>query len=174
MQQNLLILASGLVRSGNDELRLAELAILDGPVPDVPFAEETRLIAADPSLAAALSPCRASRCRVSGCSPLCDNCQVRRRYLALLLHREAWGKVRPWDVDWEEDHLAKRERLSPAPVAVPPFWQHPNLQAWPAALPPADAAARRKSIEKLEADIRRRQQALGIGPPGNGQIVSQI
>lgn len=74
----------------HSQLRAMELAIVDGPVPVIEPADEQRLRAADPELGPALPVCRGIGC--ADARP-CDNCIIRRRYLALLLHRERHGRV---------------------------------------------------------------------------------
>ena len=75
----------------NDELREMEVLITDGPLPVIPPGEQDRLIAADPELGRKLCTCYGNGC--SDEAP-CNNCQVNRRYLALLLHREKYGRVK--------------------------------------------------------------------------------
>jgi hypothetical protein len=75
----------------------AELEIVDTeyPCPVVPWAEQERLYKADPSLKAAMEdPYKGCACWGKQCQEAmpCPGCQVRRRYLALLLHREKYGK----------------------------------------------------------------------------------
>jgi Protein of unknown function (DUF3987) len=73
-----------------DELRAAELAILDGTPPAIDPREERSLLAADSRLAQAMARYECW----GGCSEtkLCANCQIRRRYLALQLHRRRYGR----------------------------------------------------------------------------------
>ena len=72
-------------------LRAMEAEILDGPVPVIDPAEEARLTNADTKLAEAM---RQLRCRgeCTQAAP-CSNCKTRRTYLALLLHRERYGRA---------------------------------------------------------------------------------
>ena len=78
-------------RKSDAELRAAELAILEDPHPPTVDPEQLEtLLAADPTLDGALAklPCD------GGCSEsaLCQNCILRRRYVALLLHRGKFGR----------------------------------------------------------------------------------
>jgi hypothetical protein len=91
-----------------EELRQMELAISgDGPLPPpIPPETEARLRAADPKLAETLNV-QAERChrhRPGGQCTLdepCSECQVYRRYLALMLHREQHGTVPHPSDAWE-------------------------------------------------------------------------
>ncbi len=77
----------------NEEKRQAEIAILDGPCPPPSALAEAELVDTDPLLGPALAklPCEAGSCTET--EP-CQNCDQRRRYVALLLHRAKNGKYR--------------------------------------------------------------------------------
>src|SRR5208283_3007885 len=74
------------------------LAIMEGPIPVVKPADEERLLQSDRELQEKLDdcPCRGKTNDGRPCSKdnPCGNCEVRRRYLALLLHRERYGRVK--------------------------------------------------------------------------------
>src|SRR5262245_23776663 len=77
----------------NDELRAKEFEIVESPAPPISVMDQTRLIA-DPELGRALErhPCWGpAMCRDGH---LCPNCGARGQYLALLLHREKYGRAR--------------------------------------------------------------------------------
>jgi hypothetical protein len=100
-----------------DELRRMELVIMEGSLPaPIPPEIEARLRAVDPVLARALDV-QAARCQGHHpggvCTPNspCSECQAYRRYLAIVLHRERYGRVpHPSEVAhgdaWEGDQLA--------------------------------------------------------------------
>jgi hypothetical protein len=84
-----------------DELRRRELEIIDGPLPaPIPPEIEARLRALDPTLAETLNR-QAERCHAhhpcGRCMPeaLCPECQLARRYLALVVHRDQYGRLPP-------------------------------------------------------------------------------
>src|SRR5208282_1366890 len=96
------LLANGCVslngKPTNEQLRAMELAIMEGPIPVVKPADEERLLQSDRELQEKLDdcPCRGKTNDGRPCSKdnPCGNCEVRRRYLALLLHRERYGRVK--------------------------------------------------------------------------------
>lgn len=120
-------------RTDYDALRRAELDIIEGPLPSIDPEDEFRLVATDAQLSDALARIA---CYGPPCTPQapCTNCQLRRRYIALQLHRAKHGRcIHPASESDDSRPGTNGHAKTPATPATPR-----REDDWPA---PPDPAA---------------------------------